>query len=246
MKKGLLVCFVFALLAVTALPAAADSIVTFSPSNGCGGSTCFGNTFQLTIHPTGNTYDVTLSVNTSGNTNPGSAIAAVDFKFGGGITGGTLTSFDGGAATGWNSGLGTLNANSGCNYNANGSFECALDSAFQGLSSSSGSVNGMAYLTPASIHTWAWTGVTSVGPIDPDLVHIGALFGEVDATTTTNKVCTGSGRNKSCTNVTTTTYSFKQTGNLSGSGAPTTTPEPASMVLIFAGLAGTAAWRRRK
>ena len=247
MKKIVLLLAAMLVFAM-ALPTFADTVVTFNNGNGCGGSTCFGNTFQLTIHPDSGKYDVTLSVNTAGNTNPGTAIAAVDFKFGGGLTGGTLSKFDGGSITGWNNGLGTLNANSGCNYNSSGSFECALDAAFQGMSSSSTSIAGLAYLTPATTHTWYWAGVTSTGPVYPNDVHIGAEFGEAIATTSTVKgTCTGTGRNRHCNpDTTVTTYSFKQTGNLSGAvPAPPSVPEPASMLLMVTGLAGIGTLRRR-
>jgi hypothetical protein len=209
------------LMLVLSAPAYADTIVVFSDGNGCGGSTCWGNVVTLTIHSTGGIgYTVTMTVNTLGNYNPGGVgIGGVDFKFGaGGILTADLTSFNGGATTGWTEGVTNgLNSN-GCFTTNGSSFGCSTDSAFLLASASA--------LAPldGSTYTWVWT-ATANGTVDGNLIHAGVLFGDFKTT--------GPPKNP--------TTSFQSTGIISAQ-----TPEPSSLALFGTGLVTVAGFVRRR
>lgn len=231
MKRTLILSLI-ALVALLALPSAskADTIITLSGTGAsCGGSDCFGNVITLTIHPTGGTsYVVTMTINTSGNTNAGSAIAGVNFKFGSGITSASLISAPPGTWT-------TLVANglnsNGCTTTNGSSFGCSIDSGF--INASSLSAAPIVALSSGGTFTWQWN-VTAGGTVTGNSVHIGALFGGMKSTGP-----------KTHPNI-----SFQSTGIISASTAapppPPQVPEPGTLALFGTGLLAVAGAVRRR
>ncbi len=231
-KTMLKVLFGATLLMVICVPVHADTIVVFNNTNGCGGSNCFGNVVTLTIHPTsGNAYQVTMTVDTTNNTNTGSGIGGVDFKFSdSGILTATLTSAPGGIA-GWSGGVTNgLNSN-GCTTTNGSSFGCATDSAFLLAGSS------LASLPYTGTYTWTWDVTAGAFNGATDQIHGGVLFGSL--------VTTG-GKHP--------TTSFQSTGIISASGLGSTppppptnpAPEPGSLMLFGTGLMGLAGIVRKR
>ncbi|HEV8385579.1 MAG TPA: PEP-CTERM sorting domain-containing protein [Candidatus Acidoferrales bacterium] len=219
------------LLMAICIPVHADTIVVFNNTNGCGGSSCFGNVVTLTIHPTGgNAYQVTMTVDTTNNTNTGSGIGGVDFKFSStGILSANLTAAPGGVA-GWSGGVTNgLNSN-GCTTTNGSSFGCATDTAFLLAGSS------LASLPNNGVYTWQWD--VTAGAFDPttNSIHAGVLFGSL--------LTTGGPHGST---------SFQSTGIISASGLGSTppppnnpVPEPGSLVLFGTGLIGLANVVRRR
>lgn len=219
-----------ALVLALSIPAKANTIVTLNNGNGCGGSSCFGNVVTLTIAPTGsNHYTVTMAVDTTGNTNAGTSIGGVNFKFGTGITGASLTSFPG--AGPWTTAVSTgLNAN-GCGTGGGASFGCSFDAALVNFSSSTNNPPGAFSPLPKNgTYTWIWNAIAT-GTVSGNNIHVGVLFGDIHHTGPR----TGG------------TFSFQNTGIISGSVAgPTPIPEPSSLLLLGSGLIGFAGIFRRK
>jgi len=226
LKRTILVAGI-ALVALLALPgvAKADTIITLNGTGtSCGGSDCFGNVVTLTIHPTGGTsYVVTMTINTSGNNNAGSAIAGVNFKFGTGITSASLIS---GPTGTWTTQVANgLNAN-GCTTTMGSSFGCSIDSGF--INATSLSATPIVALSSGGTFTWQWN-VTAGGSVSGNSVHIGALFG---------------GMKKKGPNI-----SFQSTGIISASATappPPPVPEPGTLALFGTGLLAVAGLVRRR
>ena len=209
------------LMIVLSAPAYADTIVVLSGSGWtCGGSDCFGNVLTLTIHPvSGNDYTVTLSIDTSGNTNAGAGIAGVDFKFGL-VTAATLTSFNGGSTAGWATVTNGLNAK-GCT-NGGGFFGCSADTAF--LAGTGSPLAPIATNGSTGTYTWVWD-VTATGwNGSPYGIHVGADFGHI----LTSGPHAGD---------------FQTNGLISATSA---VPEPGSLMLFGTGLIALAGILRRR
>jgi hypothetical protein len=244
MRKFVTFAALVMLSLILGAPAYADTIITFNNGNGCGTSNCFGNSLTLTIHPTGGTnYTVTLVIDTTGNTSPGTGIGGVNFKFGTGITSVTPVLFQGGSTLGWGTIVSTgLNANTVCNGGGGASFGCSEDTAFVNfnvtqLASLSPPVfpTAIASLPNAGTYTWVWN-VTATGTVAGNDIHVGALFGHID---TGNP----SGNPKKIT------YQFKSNNIISAFGQPPPppqVPEPSSLVLLGTGLVGVAGMIRRR
>ena len=237
MRKLIPVLGLLALALVMAAPASADTIVVFNNTNGCGGSTCFGAVATLTIHPTGgNNYTVTLQVDVSGLTLTTAGIGGVDVKFGaGGLTAASLTSYNGGATTGWTTAVANgLNAN-GCAVTGGSTFGCSKDNTFLG--------GGAAIATLPFNGTYTWVWDVTAGAFNPatDAIHVGVLFGSV------TQHCSGPPTNRVCTN------SFGNDGIISASGLGSPNPppnnpvpEPSSLALLGTGLVAVAGLIRRR
>lgn len=88
-------------------------------------STCQGASFELSYEPVpngGNTYEITLRIDTSGYAGDGVRIGEVAFKVSSSLTSVSLLDAPGGASE-WTEILGGINAN-GCQANANNGFAC--------------------------------------------------------------------------------------------------------------------------
>jgi hypothetical protein len=185
----------------------------------CAGSGgCFGNDITLNVNGAGTDWTVTLTINTSGNTNSGDGIAAVEFKLNGftfsGVTGlattagGTWTAASGPSAAG------------GCN-GVNNTFICAQQASFLG---------GGAPGAPLDGSTWSWTWTIAGQTFQNfDSLHIGVVFGEL--------ATSGCGSNP--------TPCFKSTGNISATTGELI-PEPGTMALFGTGLLSLAGAIRRR
>lgn len=178
-KLGVVVVAVFAFARV----AAADSVtLTLNGGSGAGTGTfgctgtngCFGNALTLNVSGSGTTWTVTFSINTTGNTNPGTGIAAVSwvltgFNYGPGVS---LTSTSAGPLSDWSTSSGPANANGCGGVSANSS--CSMD-VVGGLNASP--LGGPTY-------TWTWTiSGQTFGGFDAN-THIQVLFASGGATLT--------------------------------------------------------------
>lgn len=232
MKKLLMVLSVAILALVLASPAKAESItLTLNGGSGLGTGTfgctgtngCFGNDITLDVSGSGTSWTVTYSINTAGNTNPGSGIASVSFVLTGFsmASGVSLTAAPGGIA-GWSTGNGPSNAG-GCQGSTSNHI-CSGDISVLANPSGGFSASPLSGAT----YTWSWsiTGQT-FGGFDAN-THIQALFGNIQTTQDCGK---------------TPAPCFKQTGLISSHTA--SVPEPGTMLLFGAGLLGLGALRRR-
>lgn len=173
MRRVFLVCLLVFTAALLVSPGAKAETITVT-LNGC--TSCQGSSFTLNVTPTGvpNQYTVTLTIDTSGFSGPGSAtqITSVEFKLaGGGTTAAVLTNAPGGVAN-WTTIGGPL-SNGGCK-GLNDTFVC-----------SNATVLGSAPL--GGTLTWEWT-VTLPGGATIGEIHIGAKYNNSTGTLNGNIV----------------------------------------------------------
>lgn len=217
-----------ALLLAGVAPAHAESITlslngTSQGTFSCTGTNgCFGNDITLDVSGAGTNWTVTLSINTTGNTNGGSGIGAASFI----LTGFSFSSTDvnltlaPGGAGGWAEQEGPANAN-GCQDSTSNSI-CAEDASaiLNGIGLDASPLGGPTY-------TWVWTITNQTfGGFDAS-THVQFLFGDL------SQNC-GSAE-PPC---------FKGTGLISSTTGRV--PEPSTITLLSLGLLGVGAAVRRR
>jgi hypothetical protein len=173
---------------------------------------CFGNDITLDVSGSGTSWTVTLTINTAGNTNAGTSIAAVAFILPGiGASDTTLTGAPGGAGA-WTDTKGPANAN-GCNNSTNNS-SCAYDTSVF----ATGTGADASPLGAGHSYVWTWTvNVAFTGFGSGDDTHVQAAFGNPTGDCSSNKGC------------------FDQTGLIS-TGPGGLVPEPGTLALLGTGL----------
>lgn len=159
MKKMFVVAGLIAaaVLFLSVSPSYADTITATQP----GADDGFGSTYVLSANCTGSTCDVTLTIHSSGATEPD--ISAVDFKIGSSDAfGGTVAAPNGT----WNTKSGSL-GNGGCGNNSGG-FICSEAASTGSFAATGGDL------------TWSWTGVVVTG--DVVLGHVGYKYNNATGT----------------------------------------------------------------
>ncbi len=159
MKKRFVVAglIAFAVLLLSVSPSYADTITATQPGTDDG----FGSTYLLSADCTGSVCNVTLTITTTGATQPD--ISAVDFKIGSSDTfAGTVAAPNGTWTT-----TSTSLSNSGCGGNSGG-FICSQADSTSSFASTGG------------ILTWTWTGVNVTG--DLTINHVGYKYNNAEGT----------------------------------------------------------------
>jgi len=238
MKKlmGMAVMLVAA-LALSAPSVQAESITlslngTSQGTFACTGTNgCFGNDITLDVSGSGTNWTVTLTFDTTGNTNPGDGIGAVSFILTGfsfSSSNVNLTSAPGGAA-GWTEAAGPASAGGGGCNNVSSNSICAFDTS---IFSATPSGLDASPLGSGNTYTWVWTiSNQTFGGFDSN-THIQAVFGKL---ITSGTGCPGGPTKVPC---------FKETGLISSSTERV--PEPGTMSLVGLGLLGLAGVARRR
>lgn len=205
----------------------ASSVTVTDPTNGG------AYTLDVVLKAgTTSTYTVTLTADLNAPNpllNNAQYIEQAEFKISSSLASVTMLSAPSGAT--WTSGAGPLTA-SGCG-GVNGSFAC-ID-ATGGVT-----INGGITIGSTKVFVWQAEVTLAPGvPLDPTSWHIGVHYTRDDV----QRVCTGSGQNRVCSNV--TIVGGKNAGIVSLS-ATSPIPEPASMAVFGLGaLMVGAALRKR-
>jgi PEP-CTERM motif-containing protein len=179
----------------------------------------FGGTFTLTDSCVGTVCSVTLTINTTGSTEP--FIDAVAFKLGSGATDvGTLTLAPNGAIN-WDGSLQSLNSGGSCGTINKDAQVCYYDDGnLAGDPQQIGVATG-------GILTWTWTGVDVKS--GTDIAHVGYQYN------------TGAG-----TNFNGLIVSCDFTNDVSTNCGGTSVPEPSSLSMLGAGLLALCGFARRR
>lgn len=157
MRSMLVVAAVVA-FALAALPvvASADTFTT----------TDFGSVYTLTVTPTGTTnqFTVSLSINTSGYSGPGTVISAVNVGLGAPVSSFSVISTPAGTWTSSINGISSSNTGDSC-IGSGTTFVCSQQSGPPFTSAT----------VPNGTYTWSWT-ITLSQAADLSQNHIGAKY----------------------------------------------------------------------